>query len=81
MRVVIDKSFLLEDANKEDIDFLKGCTIFHQIEGTGDVTIIEQKIDLSEDYMEAFLDIVDWACRGTITLERYATGRYGLKLS
>lgn len=81
MRLVVDTTFILEDLNKDDINFLKECSIYHRSSDTdtGTVAIIEQKIDLPESHMEAFLDIVNWGSMGLITLERYATGRYGLK--
>lgn len=81
MRIIVDNNFTLEDLNQADIDFLKACTIFHSLgEQIGHVIITEQKIDLYYDHMEAFLDIVAWGGNGLITLERYGSGRYGLKL-
>lgn len=81
MRLVVDTTFILEDLNKSDIDFLKECSIYNHSNDMdmGTVAIIGQKIDLPEAHMEAFLDIVNWGSTGVITLERYATGRYGLK--
>lgn len=77
MRICIDKEISLNFFDHEDIEILNKLS-FYFSEKDGIITILGQKVDLSEDKIEDFLDILSWS--GLIViLERYSKGRYTLK--
>ncbi len=79
MRVVIDNDFEVEDLDHEAFSLLKECTVFHTTDGSL-TRIHAQKVDLNEEKMEDFLDVISTFSSHLIHLERYAYGRYGLVL-
>ena len=79
MRIVVEKDIKLDYLDFDGRVFFRECSIHHIIDGSC-VIILEQKIDLFEDYCEMFLDIVSYSQPSPIKLRRYETGRYKLEL-
>lgn len=80
MRVVIYNPVMLYFVSEEDLSTFDKCTVFYTIEDNV-IIISPQKITLDSDHMEDILSIIDFYGRKVISLERYAHGGYGLKLT
>lgn len=80
MRLVINKKFNLYCLSEEDYKHLYNCTIWYENVDDHVVTILEQKIDLYENDMETFLDIVEDCSEFNVNLHRYSSGRYELEV-
>lgn len=79
MRVNIQEPITLEFLNEEQVNLLKDCSVW-SIKKEDQWTLQPQKIDLEENDMEEVLDVIYQQGTGIITLKRYDTGRYTIKL-
>lgn len=78
MKVVIEKSFIINTPSVKELEQLKRCTVyFSETSNPEEISIMEQKITLEPEDMEQILDIFSYN-GASISLLRYDNARYQL---
>lgn len=77
---MIQKPFVMEGVDEEDIQLMKSFHIWHKQnpEDSTQVTVIQQKVTLEHENMEKFMDIMQDCCKELFSLLRYENQRYEL---